>query len=220
MNLPITGETARWLAIPLGMTFGWLLHRGGLTNYNVIVNQFRLKDFTMLKVMFTAVIVGGIGVLALHLGGYAQYHITPANVLGVALGAAIFGIGMVVYGYCPGTSIAAVANGSIHALIGLIGMLVGGIFYALTFPWVNAHIHTVAALGPIRLPDVTGISDFVWFTLLIFIGLVFFRWLANRARGGSEPGISTTRAIDSRTVPALGNRGREPKARTNTAYRT
>lgn len=44
MNLPITTENAHWLAIPFGILFGLLLHRGGVTTYNVIVNQFRLKD--------------------------------------------------------------------------------------------------------------------------------------------------------------------------------
>ena len=61
MNFPVSVEAARWLAIPLGILFGVLLHRGGVANYNVIVNQFRFKDFTVLKVMFTAIIVGGIG---------------------------------------------------------------------------------------------------------------------------------------------------------------
>ena len=39
MTLPLTGDTARWLAIPFGMLFGVLLHRGGVANYTVIVNQ-------------------------------------------------------------------------------------------------------------------------------------------------------------------------------------
>ena len=103
MSLPITGDAILWLAIAFGFVFGWLLHRGGVTDYNVIVNQFRLKDFTVLKVMFTAIVVGGIGVLVLHGLGRADYHIKPANMLGVVLGSAIFGTGMVIYGYCPGT---------------------------------------------------------------------------------------------------------------------
>ena len=101
MTLPITGETALWLAIPFGMIFGVLLHRGGVADYNVIVNQFRFRDFTVLKIMLTAIVVGGLGVWALHGMGQAQYQIKPANLLGVALGAAFFGIGMVLYGYMP-----------------------------------------------------------------------------------------------------------------------
>ncbi len=157
-----------------GFVFGLLLQRGRVANYDTIVNQFRLKDFTVLKVMFTAIVVGGIGVLALHQMGHAAYHIKPANMLGVVLGAGIFGIGMVTYGYCPGTGVAAMATGSVHALIGFAGMLVGGILYALSFPWVEEHLLSVAALGKIRLPEVTGIDDWIWFAILVAVAAVVF----------------------------------------------
>jgi uncharacterized membrane protein YedE/YeeE len=176
MNFPVSAETARWLAIPMGILFGVLLHRGGVANYNVIVNQFRFKDFTVLKIMFTAIIVGGLGVLLLHATGHAQYHIKPANMLGVGLGAAMFGVGMVLYGYCPGTGVAAVATGSLHALMGFVGMLAGGVLYALSFTWIEANIQKVGALGKVRLPDITGIPDWGWFAILIFIAGVVF-WL-------------------------------------------
>ena len=185
MSFPITGNPALWLALGFGFIFGLLLHRGRVTDYNVIVNQFRLKDFTVLKVMFTAIIVGGIGVLLLHQMGYAKYEIKPAQMLGVTLGAAIFGAGMVLYGYCPGTGIAAIATGSIHALVGALGMLLGGIFYALSFDWVRAHILPVGNLGNLRLPAITGISDWGWFGILAVIALVVF-WLLGR-----KPALAT-----------------------------
>lgn len=176
MNLPVSTETARWLALPLGIIFGVLLHRGGVANYNVIVNQFRFRDFTVLKVMLTAIIVGGIGVLILKTSGHAQYHIKPANMLGVVLGATLFGVGMVLYGYCPGTGVAAMATGSLHAMVGFGGMLVGGVLYALSFTWVETHIQSVAALGKVRLPEITGVPDWGWFAILIAIAGVVF-WL-------------------------------------------
>jgi len=193
MNFPVSAETARWLAIPMGIIFGVLLHRGGVTNYNVIVNQFRFKDFTVLKIMFTAIIVGGIGVLLLKTTGHAQYHIKPANMLGVSLGAALFGVGMVLYGYCPGTGVAAMATGSIHATVGFAGMLVGGVLYALSFTWVEANIQKVAALGKLRLPDVTGVPDWGWFVILSAIaGGVF--WLIETR---FKPKVSATVATGS-----------------------
>ena len=172
MNLPFDGELARWLAIPFGIVFGYVLHRSRVADYNVIVNQFRLLDSTMLKVMMTAICVGGIGVFALHKLGLAQYHIKPSNLLGVSLGAAIFAVGMVLLGYCPGTSIAAMAGGSLHALVGFVGMIAGGILYGLSYPWIEMHIQPIAALGKLRLPDVTGVHDLVWFVALaILLGL-------------------------------------------------
>jgi len=170
----------------MGLLFGLLLHRGGVANYNVIVNQFRFQDFTVLKVMFTAIIVGGIGVLLLNSTGHAQYHIKAANMLGVALGAALFGVGMVLYGYCPGTGVAAVATGSLHALSGFVGMLLGGVLYALSFPWVETHIQKVAALGKVRLPDVTGVPDWGWFVILCAIAGVVFWLIETRFKPGPE----------------------------------
>jgi len=191
MNFPVSAETARWLALPLGMVFGVLLHRGGVANYNVIVNQFRFKDFTVLKVMFTAIIVGGIGVLLLKSTGHAQYHIKPANMLGVVLGATLFGVGMVLYGYCPGTGVAAMATGSLHAMMGFVGMLVGGVLYALSFTWVEAHVQSVVALGKVRLPDVTGVPDWGWFILLSAIATVVFWLVETRLKPAAEPEVLT-----------------------------
>ncbi len=185
MTIPVSPEAALWLALPMGIVFGVLLHRGGVADYNVIVNQFRLRDFTVLKVMFTAVIVGGMGVLVLHDSGHAQYHIKPANMLGVVLGAALFGVGMVLYGYCPGTGVAALATGSLHALSGFIGMLFGGALYAFSFSWVETHIQKVAALGKVRLPEVTGIPDWGWFAILCVISGVVFWLIETRARPAS-----------------------------------
>jgi hypothetical protein len=179
---PVTGSAALIASVVLGAVFGVLLHRGGVASYDVIVNQFRLRDFTVLKIMFTAIIVGGIGVLALNSAGLANYHIKAANLLGIVLGAAIFGVGMVLYGYCPGTAIAAAASGSIHGLVGLLGLLVGGVLYAFSFPWIAKTILPVAALGKVRLPDVTGIPALGWFAALIAIAAVVFALIERAER--------------------------------------
>jgi hypothetical protein len=186
---PVTGPAALVASIVLGAIFGVLLHRGGVANYNVIVNQFRFRDFTVLKIMLTAIIVGGLGVLALNSAGLANYHIKAANMLGVVLGAAIFGVGMVLYGYCPGTAIAAAASGSIHGLVGLAGLLVGGTLYAFSFPWIAKNILPVAALGKVRLPDVTGVPAVVWFVALLAIALTVFFFIerAERRAAASTP---------------------------------
>ena len=181
MSLPVEGTAALWLALLFGAVFGVLLHRGRVTDYDVIVNQFRLRDFTVLKVMFTAIVVGGVGVLALHGAGLAAYHVKPADMLGVTVGAALFGVGRVLYGYCPGTGVAAVATGSVHALVGFVGMLAGGALYAVSFPWVRANVLPVGSLGKVRLPDATGVPDWAWFAALAIVGGAAF-WLLERKR--------------------------------------
>lgn len=180
--LPVTGTGLLVLAVVFGAAFGFLLHRGRVADYNTIIGQFLLKDFTVLKIMLTAIIVGGVGVFALVQLGYAQFHIKPADTLAISLGAALFGVGMVLYGYCPGTALAAIGGGSLHALIGAAGMLVGGIAYALTFDWVKANILPVGAMGKVQLPALLGVTAPVIFAVLAVVALVFFALLERRGR--------------------------------------
>ncbi len=176
----VAGLNSLMLALVVGFTFGRLLHRGKVTNCDVLTDQFRLRDFTVLKIMLTAIITGGIGVLVLVHLGEARYYIKDANLLGVVLGAVLFGAGLVIYGYCPGTGLAAVATGSVHALVGAFGMLAGAIVYALTFDWVRTHILSIWAMGKVRLSDVTGVSDIVWFIALIMGALALFYWIERK----------------------------------------
>jgi uncharacterized protein len=162
------------LAVVFGAAFGWLLHRGRVTDYNVIVNQFRLKDFTVLKVMLTAMIVGGLGVLFFVHFGVAEWHVRDANMLAVLIGGGLFGIGMVLYGYCPGTALAAVGTGSLHAFAGVFGMIAGAILYAYTFDWVRTNILPAWGLGKITLADVIGIPALLIYMLLAVLALILF----------------------------------------------
>jgi len=180
--LPVTGTALLVLAVVFGAAFGFLLHRGRVADYNTIVRQFLLRDFTVIKIMMTAIIVGGSGVFALVQLGYAQFHIKPADLLAVSLGAAIFGVGMVLYGYCPGTALAAIGGGSLHALIGAVGMLVGGAFYALSFDWVKANILPIGAMGKVQLPQLLGVSAPVIFALLAVVAILMFVLIDRYAR--------------------------------------
>jgi uncharacterized membrane protein YedE/YeeE len=172
--LPVTGTALLVLAVVFGAAFGFLLHRGRVADYNTIVRQFLFRDFTVIKIMMTAIVVGGIGVFALVQLGYAQFHIKPADLLAISLGAAIFGVGMVLYGYCPGTALAAIGGGSLHALVGAIGMLIGGILYALSFDWVKASILPVGAMGKVQLPQLLGVSAPTLLAGLALIAIVLF----------------------------------------------
>ena len=181
MSLPLaflTGLELLWSAVGFGLIFGFLLHRGGVTDFNVIVRLFQFRDFTVLKVMMTAIAVGGVGIALLHSQDLAQFHIKPTNLLAVGLGAAIFGVGMVLYGYCPGTGLAALATGRLDALAGLFGMLVGGIAYALTFDWLAANILPVGAYGKLRLPELLGLPEWICYAGLIAMTAGVFALIA------------------------------------------
>src|SRR5205823_1246482 len=114
-----------------GFLFGFLLQKGRVAKYHTILGQLLLKDWTVLKVMLTAVVVGAVGVYSLVALGAATLDVWPFQAAGVLLGAVLFGIGMAVLGYCPGAGMAGSGEGSRGAMVGVLGMVTGaGIFVA------------------------------------------------------------------------------------------
>ncbi|GBD95899.1 MAG TPA: hypothetical protein ENG83_00825 [Nitrospirae bacterium] len=97
--LEITGIPRLILGLATGITLGILLDKGRLTKYETIVGQFLLKDFTMLKVMLSAVLAGSIGVYFLVYINAAELHITPVIPARLLIGSTIFGIGFALLGY-------------------------------------------------------------------------------------------------------------------------
>jgi hypothetical protein len=88
----------------------------------------------------------------------------------------------VFYGDCSGTGLAAIATGSIHALVDSFGMIARAIVDALTYDWVKSHIINVWALGNVCLLDVTKVPDAVWFLGLARVGAVQLYSIEQRAR--------------------------------------
>jgi uncharacterized protein len=75
--------------------------------------------------------------------------------------------------------------------VGFGGMLVGGVLYALSFTWVEANIQRVAALGKVRLPDITGVPDWGWFVILSSIAAVVFWLIETRFEPNPKAAAST-----------------------------
>ena len=164
-----------------GLIFGFLLQKGGVTRYNVIVNQFRFRDFTVLKTMLTAIIVGAIGVYAmLQLGMIQGLQVKAATLAMNALGGGIFGVGMVLLGYCPGTALAAAGQGSRDAIIGIAGALVGAAVYAEIYPVIAKSIEPLASFGKITLADSLHVSPWVIIVALAIGASGLFIWLERR----------------------------------------
>jgi hypothetical protein len=168
------------LGLLTGFLFGFLLQKGRVSKAAVIRRQFTFQDFTMMRVMLTAVLVGGAGVYALRALGLATLHPKPAQLAAVPLGGLILGVGLVVLGYCPGTCLAAAGEGKRNAWFGVLGMMLGVVVFAAVFPALKAGLLSWRNLGPVTLPELTGIPAAAWFALLAAGCLFLFRWLDRR----------------------------------------
>ena len=146
----------------LGAAFGFLLHKGGATEYDVILGQLLLEDFTVVKIMFSAVITGMIGVHALRSLGLAQLHPKPGSWGASAVGGLVFGVGFAVLGYCPGTVAGAVGRGALDALFaGVPGILLGAGIYAALFPSLKRTVLSWGDFGEATLPGLLRLHPWV-----------------------------------------------------------
>ena len=173
------------LGLLTGIVFGFLLQKGRAAKFHVIIGQFLLKDWTVVKIMGTAVVVGSIGVYALVAMDLASLHVKPLLLGGVLLGAVCFGTGMAVFGYCPGTSVAACGEGRRDAMVGVLGMLVGAGIYVALFPTLQPIIKGLGDAGKITLPQVTGTSPWPWVVGLVVVGTVAL-WLLRRTPSATD----------------------------------
>jgi uncharacterized protein len=147
-----------FLGFLAGIGFGFLLQKGGVSYYDVIIDQLLLKDFTVVKIMLTAMVTGMIGVHLLVSLGLAQLHPKPGTFGATIPGALIFGIGFGTLGYCPGTAVAAVGHGALDALAGgVVGMLAGAAAFAAFYPRLKATILDRGDFGDRTIPRMLGV---------------------------------------------------------------
>ena len=118
----------------VGVAFGFLLRKAFVTRFSIIVGQLMLKDFTVMKVMMTAIAFGSLGIYLLP---GTSLLIGPSPLAGALIGGGIFGVGMALMGYCPGTGMGALADGSRDMWFGLLGMITGAGIYAELFDVVD-----------------------------------------------------------------------------------
>jgi hypothetical protein len=150
------------IGLVLGMVFGFLLQKGGVTRYDVIIGQLLLTDFTVLKVMLSASVTGMIGVYALKGVGMAQLHPKPGSIGSSVIGGLIFGLGFGILGYCPGTVVGAVAQGSLDALFGgVVGIITGAGLFAAVYPKLEKGILKKGDFGNITVPQLLHVNPWL-----------------------------------------------------------
>lgn len=190
------------LGLLTGLVFGFLLQKGGVTKYDVIVNQFRLKDFTVLKTMLTAIVVGGLGVYFLADQGLAQLSVKPAWLIANIVGGLIFGVGMVLLGLCPGTAVAALGEGNRRAAFGVFGMFLGALVQAETFGWLASTVKAVD-YGTVTLPKLWGVSPWLILGGLALLALTLFLMLETWERRRRPEAPAAVTSLSTETAGAL-----------------
>ena len=171
-------------ALLIGIAFGFTLERAGLGNAPKLAGQFYGTDFTVLKVMFSAIVTAMLGVFWLSRFGVidlAEVAVPETWLVPQLAGGLLFGIGFVVAGLCPGTSCVAAATGRGDGLAVMLGLLAG--------MWISVHtipqsIHETTARGTLTLPEALALPYGVVAAAVVAMALAAFRtveWLESRA---------------------------------------
>lgn len=164
------------LALFIGIGFGFVLEQSGFSSSRKLAGVFYGYDMTVMKVFFTAAITAMIGLLFFSLFGWIDLDLIYVNntfLYSAITGGVLMGIGFILGGFCPGTSICAVAIGKIDAMIFVVGIIIGVALFGFGFPlWEG--IYKAEPMGAVKLSDFIGISDGLFLFLLIIIAMGMF----------------------------------------------
>jgi uncharacterized membrane protein YedE/YeeE len=158
------------LGLVFGLMFGFLLQKGGVAKYHILLGVLLLEDFTVVKVMLTAIIVGCIGIFSLQALGLVKLHVKPTRYAANIIGGLIFGVGFALIGYCPGTGAAALGQANWDAIAGIAGLMLGSYLFAEASGWLDKTLLKVGDRGKLMLPEVVGVSLPVF--LMVFVPLL------------------------------------------------
>ncbi len=167
------------LGLVTGICFGFLLQKGRVAKYQTVLGQLLLKDWTVFKIMITAIATGAIGVYLLVEQGVSTLDIWPFQPAAMLLGAVLFGSGLAIIGYCPGTGMAGAGEGSRDAMIGVLGMLTGAGVLVFGFNALEPVALALGDWGKLTIPQLLGSSPWPLILGLAAIVAVAF-WLIAR----------------------------------------
>jgi hypothetical protein len=169
-------KTQLVLGLVMGICFGFLLQKGGVAKYDVIMGQLLLKDFTVIKIMLSAIVVGMVGIYLMKAMGMVELHPKPGSIGMTVVGGLIFGIGFALLGYCPGTISAAIGQGNLDALFGgLVGILLGSGIFAHFYPRLEKFLN-LGWFGEITIPEYLKVNP--WLVIIpICLLIIFFLYI-------------------------------------------
>jgi uncharacterized membrane protein YedE/YeeE len=123
----------------VGFAFGFILERAGFGNARKLAGQFYLNDMTVFKVMFTAILVAMVGLYGLASLGMVDMSmvwISPTFIPAQVVGGFLLGVGFIMSGLCPGTSLVSMVSGRIDGWVTFLGIFLGIALFTFTVDWV------------------------------------------------------------------------------------
>jgi hypothetical protein len=164
----ISGPLSLSGGLILGLLFGVVLQKGRFCKYDVVSGLFRLQDFTMFRAGAPIIVVSMLGIFLLKDMGLIELHIPKAVVVPQIVGGLLFGAGIAIMGYCPGTAAGALGEGSLDAIPSILGLIAGATLYAEFFhdDWSKSFLK-LGELGRSNVADMLDISP--WYVIVLFV---------------------------------------------------
>jgi uncharacterized membrane protein YedE/YeeE len=185
------------LGLLIGMAFGAILSLSGLSDPRRIIEMLRLRDLHLLKLLVVAIATGIVGIALLDTAGMAHTSIKTLHILAILVGGAVFGLGFAIAGYCPGTSLAAAAEGRRDALFTVAGGLAGAGVHAALYAWFLPRIVEPLSFGQPTLHSWLGLPSVA---VAVPLGGCLF-WVAYRWWRGERSAVATDRSGAARAGP-------------------
>ena len=157
-------EMSLVVAFVIGLGFGFFLERAGFGSARKLTAQFYLTDLAVFKVMFSAIVTAMLGLFYLSWAGVVDLTLVyfgPTYLVPQIVGGLVLGVGFVIGGYCPGTSVVAMATGKIDALLFGLGILAGIFVFGEAYPAI-AGLVTATPMGEVTLPQVFACAMGWW----------------------------------------------------------
>ncbi len=170
------------IAFVVGIGFGFALEQAGFSSSRKLAGLFYGYDTVVLKVFFTAGIVGMLGLLYLSLFDMIDLSlvwVNPTFIWSAIVGGMIMGAGFIIGGFCPGTSACAAAIGKIDGLVFIGGIFIGIFLFAESFPLVE-RLYMAGNLGHIKMSELMHVSQGFVVLLVVIIAALMF-WLGEWA---------------------------------------
>jgi len=164
-------------AVVIGVFFGFFLERGGMGNPHKLTGVFYRTDFAVPKMMFSAILVAATGLCLLSdlkILDMSRVWIIPTFLWPQLAGGALFGLGYLVSGYCPGTAAAGLASGRLDALVTMVGIGSGTLLFSALYPWLEGFYKT-SDIGTATLPELLKVNHWALLALVyVFAGITFY----------------------------------------------